>query len=74
MHTGVLVTHSCPILCDPMDCSLPGSSVRGILQARIREPVATPSPGGLPDLEIKPGSPALRAVSLPSEPQGSLHT
>ena len=31
----VLVTQSCPTLCDPMDCSLPGSSVHGILQARI---------------------------------------
>ena len=33
----VLVTQSCPTLCNPMDCSLPGSSVRGILQARILE-------------------------------------
>ena len=31
----VLVTQSCPTLCDPMDYSPPGSSVRGILQARI---------------------------------------
>ena len=31
----VLVTQSCPTLCDPMDCSPPGSSVHGILQARI---------------------------------------
>ena len=30
---------SCPTLCDPMDCSLPGSSVHGILQARILEGV-----------------------------------
>ena len=30
----------CPILCDPMDCSLPGSSVHGIFQARILEWVA----------------------------------
>ena len=30
----VLVTYLCPALCDPMDCSLPGSSVHGILQAR----------------------------------------
>ena len=30
-----LVAKSCPTLCDPMDCSLPGSSVHGILQARI---------------------------------------
>ena len=31
----VLVTQSCPTLCDPMDYNLPGSSVHGILQARI---------------------------------------
>ena len=35
-----LVTQSCPILGDPMDCSLPDSSVHGILQARILECVA----------------------------------
>ena len=29
------VTQSCPTLCDPMDCSLPGFSIHGILQARI---------------------------------------
>ena len=34
---------SCLILCDPMDCSLPGSSVHGILQARIHEWVTMPS-------------------------------
>ena len=33
----------CPTLCDPTDCSLPGSSVRGILQAVILEWVAMPS-------------------------------
>ena len=36
----VLVTQSCLILCDPMDCSPPGSPVHGILQARIQEWVA----------------------------------
>ena len=35
-----LVAQSCPILCDPMNCSHPGSSVQGILQARIVEWVA----------------------------------
>ena len=35
------VTQSCPILCDPMDCSLSGSSVHGIFQARVLEWVAT---------------------------------
>ena len=38
----VLVIQSCPILCDPMDCSLPGSSVHGMLQVRILEWVAIP--------------------------------
>ena len=33
----VLATLSCTTLCDPMDCSLPGSSIHGILQARILE-------------------------------------
>ena len=35
-----LVVQSCPTLCDPMDCSLSGSSLHGILQARILEWVA----------------------------------
>ena len=38
-----LVTRSCPALCDPMDCSPLGSSVHGILQARILEWVGMPS-------------------------------
>ena len=37
---------SCPTLCDPMDCSPPGSSVHGILQGRILECVAMPSSRG----------------------------
>ena len=37
MKVKVLVTQSYPTFCDPMDCSLPGSSVHGILQARILE-------------------------------------
>ena len=38
----VLITQLCPTLCDPMDCRPPGSSVHGILQARILEWVAIP--------------------------------
>ena len=34
------VTQLCPTLCDPMDCSLPGSSLHGIFQARVVEWVA----------------------------------
>ena len=40
------VAKLCPILCDPMDCSLPGSSVQGISQARILESVAISSSRG----------------------------
>ena len=50
-----------------MDCSPPGSSVHGILQTRILEWVAIPSPGDLPDPGIEHGSPALQADSLPSK-------
>ena len=38
----VKVTQSCPTLCDPVDCSLPGSFVHGILQVRILKWVVTP--------------------------------
>ena len=63
----VLVLQSCLTLYDPVNCSLPGSSVHGILQTRILERVAIPSRGDLPDLGIEPGSPTLQADSLPSE-------
>ena len=42
LKVKVLVAQSCPTLCDPRDCSPPGSSVHGILQARILEWVAIP--------------------------------
>ena len=49
MLAVVLVTQLCPILCDPTDCTLPGSSVYGILQARILEWIAIPfSRGSFP--------------------------
>ena len=38
----VLVTQSCPTLCDPMDCSPAGSSVHEILQAKILKCIAIP--------------------------------
>ena len=41
-HMCVVVTQLCPILCDLMYYSLPGSSVHGILQARVLEWVAIP--------------------------------
>ena len=57
---------------DPMDCSLPGSSVHGILQARILEWVAMPSSRSLPDPGIEPRSLALQADSLPLSHLGNL--
>ena len=67
LNKNTLSPQLCPTLCDPMDCSPPGSSVHGILQSRILEWVAIPSPGDLPDPGIKHESPALQADSLPSE-------
>ena len=64
MKVKVLVAQSCLTLCDPMDCSLIGSSVHGIFQARILEWVPFPSPGHLPDPGIEPGSPTLQTDSL----------
>ena len=52
------VVNSCPTLCNPMDCSPLGSSVHGILQARILEWVAISSSRDLPDPGIEPTSPA----------------
>ena len=66
---GNEVTQLCLTLCDPMDYSPPGSSVHGILQARILEWVPFP-PGDLPDPGIKPRYPALQADALTSEPPG----
>ena len=40
LESGSEITQLCPTLCDPMECSLPGSSVHGIFQARILEWVA----------------------------------
>ena len=63
-----LAAQSCPILCD---CSPPGSSVRGIFQARILEWVAIPFSGGLPDLGTEVRSPSLQADSLGLSHQGN---
>ena len=56
-----------------MDRSLPRSSVHGIFQARVLEWVAMPFPEDLPDPGIEPGSPALQADALLSEPPGKPH-
>ena len=72
MHAKLL--QSCPTLCSPMDCSPPGSSVHGILQARILEWVAVPSSKGLfPTQGLNPRLVGLllwQAGSLPLAPPG----
>ena len=65
----------CPSLCNPRDRSPPGSSIHGILQARILEWVAISSSRGLPKPRIEPESLQLlhwQAGSLPTEPPGKL--
>ena len=64
------VVQSCPTLCDPMDCSLSGSSVHGIFRQECWSGLPFPSPRDLPDPGIKAGSPTLQADALPSEPLG----
>ena len=66
----VLVAQLCPTLCDTMDWSPPGSSVHGILQARILEWVAMLCSRGSSQPGIDPRFPALQEDSLPSEPPG----
>ena len=65
-------SHSvCPILCDPVDCRLPGSSVHGDSPGQNSgSGLPFPSPGDLPNPGIRPQSLALQADSLQSEPPG----
>ena len=69
----VKVAQLCQTLWDPMDCSLPGSSVRGILQARILEWVAIPILQGIfPTQGWNPGLPYCRRILYHLSHQGSL--
>ena len=69
----VLVTQSCPTLHNPLNCSLPDSSVHGILQEKywseLRSP---PPPGSLPNPGNESGSPELQADPLMSKPPGCM--
>ena len=59
--------------CDPMSSSLLGSSVHGILQQEYWSGLPFPSTGYLPDPGIEPGSPAVEADALTSEPPGKIY-
>ena len=65
-------SESYPTLWDPMDCSLPGSSVHGISQQEYWSGLPFPSPGDLPNPGIEPGSPALQVDSFITESPGKL--
>ena len=67
------VAQSCLTLCNPMDCSLPDSSVHWILQASILKWVAMPSSRGSSIPGIEPSSPILQEDSLQSEPPGTAY-
>ena len=71
MRCAVLSAQSCPALCDPVGCSLPGSSVHGGSPGKnIGSGLPCSPPGNLPNPGIEPRSPALQVDSLPSEPPG----
>ena len=63
----VFIEQSCLILCNPKGCGSAGSSVHGILHARILEWVAILFSGDLPYPRIKPRSLALQVDALLSE-------
>ena len=65
-----LVAKSCLTLCDPIDCSLLGSSVHGISQARILEWVSICFSKESSHLGIEPESPALAGGFFTTEPPG----
>ena len=63
----VLVTQSCPAL-QPCELSPARLFCHGVLKGKILVGLPFPSPGGLPNPGIKPGSLVLKADSLPSDP------
>ena len=65
----VSVAQSCPILCDSVDCSQALLSM-GFPRQEYWSGLPFPYPGDPPNPGIEPGSPALQADSLPSEPAG----
>ena len=64
------VSQSCLTLCDPMDCSLPGSSVHGIFQAIVLEWIYFSFSRGSSQHRDQTQSPTLYTDALPSEPPG----
>ena len=55
---------SCPTLCDPMDCSPPGSSSMGFSKQEYCSGFPCPSPGDLPDPRVEPACPVSPALQM----------
>ena len=71
MKVKVLVAQLCPTLCNPMYCiSCQAPLSIGFSRQEYWSGLPFPSPGDLPNPGIEPGSSALQADSLPSEPTG----
>ena len=73
LRNRFLLSQSCPILCNPRDCSLPGSSVHGFSRQEYWNGFLFPPPGDLPSAGIKlvsPASPPLTCGFFTSEPPG----
>ena len=70
MWSRYLSAQSCPTLCDPMDCSLQGSSVHGIFQARVLEWVAISFSRGCSRSRDWTRVFCIATDALPSEPSG----
>ena len=72
------VTQSCLTLCNPLDCSLPGSSVHGVSRQEYWSALPLPPPGDLPDPLFECKSPALAGgfftTVTPGKPQGGAKT
>ena len=66
----VLITQSCPTLCNPWTVVCQASLSMGFPRQESWSGLPFPSPGDLPDPRIKPRSPALQVDSLLSEPPG----
>ena len=72
LETETEVAQSCLTLCDPTDCSPPGSSPMGFSKQEYWSGLPFPSPGDLPDSGIEPGSPTFQADALTSAAPGKL--
>ena len=70
LKVKVLAAQLCLTLCDPMECSHQVPLSMGFSRQEYWSGLPFPSPGDIPDPGIEPGSPAVQADSLPSEPLG----